>query len=257
VAFRLTGTGGPIMDAATVVLLRDGADVIECLMLRKTRGQAFGGLWVFPGGRVEVDKDGEGPVGARHAAVRELAEETGLAAEPDALVPFSHWTPPPEAPKRYATWFFLAPLPGDAPDVVVDGSEIGDHLWTTPSEALDAHARDEIELLPPTWLTLRRLAPHTTVRAALDEACGRQPERFATRFTQHDGVGVALWAPDAAYPAGDDGTPGDLATPGPRNRLHMIPGGWRYEHEGVPVVPVPAADAGGADAAGREAGEAR
>jgi 8-oxo-dGTP pyrophosphatase MutT (NUDIX family) len=237
VTFRLTGKGGPIHDAATVVLLRNSHDGVQCLMLRKTKGQAFGGLWVFPGGRVEPDVDGVGQAGARNAAIRELAEETGLVGDPDALVPLSHWMPPPEAPKRYATWFFLAELPGDAPDVVVDGGEIGDHLWTTPAHALATHGRDEIELLPPTWITLRRLAGHPSVATALYEAGRRPPERFATRFVQDAGVGVALWEPDAAYPPGDDAAPGELDTPGPRHRLHMTPGGWRYER--TPPAPGP------------------
>ena len=112
---HVTGGSGeePMHDAATVVLVRDGAEGLECLMLRKTSGQAFGGLWVFAGGRVEPG-DGSGLDGARAAAVREALEETGLVVDPADLVPISHWTPPVEAPRRYATWFFLAALPPGA-----------------------------------------------------------------------------------------------------------------------------------------------
>ena len=73
------GTGTTI-DAATVVLLRDVGAGVECLMLRKNAGQAFGGMWVFPGGKVE-DADGEGPESRRRAAVREAFEETGLVLD--------------------------------------------------------------------------------------------------------------------------------------------------------------------------------
>ena len=41
-------------DAATVVLLRDGAGGLETLLLRRNSRIAFGGMWVFPGGRVDV-----------------------------------------------------------------------------------------------------------------------------------------------------------------------------------------------------------
>ena len=171
----LTGGAGetPVHDAATVVLVRDAAAGLECLMLRKTKGQAFGGMWVFPGGRVE-DGDGTGLDGARAAAVREAEEETGLVLTAADLVPFAHWNPPAEAPRRYATWFFLGGLPEGAADVVVDGGEIGDHVWTPPAAAIERHAAREINLLPPTWVSLRRIADVPDVASALAEvAAGR------------------------------------------------------------------------------------
>jgi 8-oxo-dGTP pyrophosphatase MutT (NUDIX family) len=217
----------PVHDAATVVLVRDAEHGVECLMLRKTRGQAFGGAWVFPGGRVE-DGDGTGLEGARRAAVREAREETGLVLDPDRLVAFAHWTPPREAPRRYATWFFLAALPDGAADVVVDGGEIGDHVWTTPADALDRHRDGEIELLPPTWMSLHRIAGAPDVATALAEVAAGGVERYTTRIAAAgDGVLVALWAPDAAYEEGD------LDAPGPRHRLYMDPAGWRLERTGA------------------------
>ena len=45
----------PLIPAATVLLLRDTDAGLEVLMLRKNRGQAFGGMWVFPGGKVDPD----------------------------------------------------------------------------------------------------------------------------------------------------------------------------------------------------------
>ena len=105
----------PAIPAATVVLLRDGVDGLETLMLHRTSKVAFGGMWVFPGGKVEADDrhgddpdDPEAEAAARRAASRESVEECGLLVEPHELVPFSHWTPPPITPRRFATWFFLA-----------------------------------------------------------------------------------------------------------------------------------------------------
>lgn len=215
----------PVHDAATVVLVRDTAAGLECLMLRKTQGQAFGGLWVFPGGRVE-DADGTGLDGARTAAVRELQEETGLVLPAVDLWPFAHWHPPAEAPRRYATWFFLAGLPEGAADVVVDGNEIGDHVWTTPAAALERHRGGAIELLPPTWVSLRRFADLPDVAGAVADAAARPVDRFSTRMADADGVLVTLWEPDAAYHSGD------LDVAGPRHRLFMDPAGWRYERSG-------------------------
>jgi len=223
----LTGGAGetPVHDAATVVLVRDGASGLECLMLRKTKGQAFGGLWVFPGGRVE-DGDGTGLEGARAAAVREAEEETGLVLTAADLVPFAHWNPPAEAPRRYATWFFLGALSEGAADVVVDGGEIGDHVWTTPATAIERHAAGEIDLLPPTWVSLRRIADLPDVDAALAAVRAGTVDHFSTHIADLDGVLVCMWEPDAAYETGD------LAAPGPRHRLAMDPAGWRFERSG-------------------------
>ena len=51
------------------------------------------------------------------------------------LVTLSFWLPPPEAPRRFATWFFLAPA-DDHPPVVVDDHEIHEHRWQTPAAAM-------------------------------------------------------------------------------------------------------------------------
>jgi 8-oxo-dGTP pyrophosphatase MutT (NUDIX family) len=220
---HLTGVGeAPIIDAATVVLVRDGEPGLETLMLRKNRGQAFGGAWVFPGGRVE-DGDGTGLDGARAAAVREAEEETGLVLDAATLVPFSHWTPPPEAPRRYATWFFLAGLPEGAADVVVDGGEIGDHVWTTPAAALDRHRAGEIDLLPPTWISLHRILDVPDVAATVADVAAGEVVHFSTHMAVAGDLMTAVWDGDVAYESGD------LATPGPRHRLIMDPAGWRYE----------------------------
>lgn len=217
----------PALPAATVILVRDGPDGLETLMLRKNDEVAFGGMWVFPGGRVdEADRDPDRPddeeAAARRAAVREAAEEAGLAVAPESLVPFAHWTPPAMgAPRRYATWFFLAPAPDGA--VEIDGGEIHDHVWARPADVLARHAAGEVQLVPPTWVTLDRLSSCPTVAAALAEARRRPVERFVTRMVRVDGGMVAMWAGDAGYERGDPDAPG------PRHRLWMVPGAWRYE----------------------------
>ena len=113
--------------AATVVPLRDGERGLEVLLLRRSSGGTFGGIWVFPGGQVDgadaaglaVESNDAEVAAARRAAVREAQEEAGLELDLDRLVTLSFWLPPPEAPRRFATWFFLAPA-AQQPAVVVD-----------------------------------------------------------------------------------------------------------------------------------------
>ncbi|MDH3643509.1 MAG: hypothetical protein OES38_15505, partial [Gammaproteobacteria bacterium] len=46
----------PIRPAATVIIVRDAGDDFEIFMLKRTSGAAFaGGMFVFPGGRVDGD----------------------------------------------------------------------------------------------------------------------------------------------------------------------------------------------------------
>ena len=231
--FRRIGDGQQpedgVIPAATVVLVRDAVEApsgIETLMLRKTRGISFGGLWVFPGGRVdEGDWDGVDPddheAAARRAAVREAAEETGLDLDPASMAWFSHWLPPPEAPKRYATYFFAAPTP--AGDVVIDDGEIRASAWMRPADAMARRDAGEIELAPPTWMTLMLLAGFPSVGDLLGHATEVEPEFYVTKVCDDDGCLVALWAGDAGYESGDPAAPGD------RHRLLMLDDGWRLD----------------------------
>ena len=216
--------------AATVVVARDGeGGEIEVLMVHRNSKHAFGGMWVFPGGKVDPeDADPSAPddeaLAARRAAVREAQEEAGIELELDDLVAISHWTPPPEAPRKFTTWFFALQAPA-VHDVAIDGDEIQDHVWITPAEALRRGDLHEIELAPPTWMTLHAMTRFGAVAGYLDDAARQTPPRFATHIGKAGDNPVAIWEGDVAY---DDG---DLDRPGPRHRLYMGRGAWRYEGE--------------------------
>ena len=198
-------------------------------MPRRNPTGAFADHWVFPGGRVDPgDADPDRPddelAAARRAAVREAREEASLEFDIDALVTLSQWVPPPESPRRFSTWFFLAPAPA-ASAVTIDGTEIHDHAWLRPADAIARRDAGEIELAPPTWVTLSTLATAADLSAAITEADGRDPVHYTTRVATAEGrITVAMWHGDAGY---DDG---DVDRPGLRHRLLMLPDGWRFEH---------------------------
>ncbi len=162
--------------AATVIILRGGADGLEVLLVRRNPEARFmGGTWVFPGGAVNAG-DGEGPAALRTAGVREVHEETGIAlGDADELVGFSRWVTPARVKIRYDTWFFLASMPeGQVPRI--DEAEIVDARWFTPAAALAARNRDEIALVFPTIKHLEQLSPFATTRELLEYARGRTVE---------------------------------------------------------------------------------
>lgn len=237
-------TIAPAVPAATTVLLRDGRDGLEVLLVQRNAKLSFaGGMWVFPGGRLDpadyadgmparaTTADASDPAeaelftaAARRAARREAREEVDLDVDEAGLVWFSHWTPPAMSKKRFATWFFA----GHAPEghVTVDGGEIHDHQWVAPADALDKRNRQELELGPPTWITLEQLKPFATAAHALASFAAAGPEYFQTQIAMVDGGAVALYHGDAALadPAGID-----PHRDGPRHRLWILEDGWRYE----------------------------
>lgn len=222
-------TDDDLIPAATVLLVRDGDRGLEVLMLRRNSKIAFGGMWVFPGGAVDEHERlaGDSLGSARIAAVREVEEETGLTVESSHMETWSFWVPPPRADmsgrgkiRRFATWFFAAPAPTG--EVAVDGGEIHEHRWLTPSQAMDLRQAGEIEIVPPTWITLYQLARHASVAEAMAWARSTEPDEFRTRPIHKEPLTLA-WAGDVAY----EGGPHDAD--GPRHRLMMHPEGWAYD----------------------------
>jgi 8-oxo-dGTP pyrophosphatase MutT (NUDIX family) len=153
-------------DAASVILLRDGAGAPEVLLGRRNPGARFmPGAWVFPGGAID-DRDDS----LRVTALRELVEEAGLELDgPDVLVPWSRGNTPRHLPIRFDTYFCVAPAPAGA-DARPDGEELVDMAWFTARAALDAHARGELELMFPTVAHLEELAGFASTAAVLDAA---------------------------------------------------------------------------------------
>ena len=220
------GVQAPI-PAATVILARDHEAEMQVLMLRKNSKIAFGGMWVFPGGKIDA-ADHEGAAdelaAARQAAARESMEEAGVQLQPDEFAYFAHWTPPPGPQKRFATYFFAAGIEAHA-DIAIDDGEIKDYRWIAPQAALDLHAKGEIDLVPPTWVTLYHLTRHTPSAALLAHLQALTARVYQTRVAKNvDGVRVAMWAGDAGY------EPWDADVEGERHRLAMAPSGFVFEN---------------------------
>jgi 8-oxo-dGTP pyrophosphatase MutT (NUDIX family) len=160
--------------AATVILLRGGAETLELLLVKRTpKARFMGGMWVFPGGAVD-EHEGDGDEAHRAAAIRELGEEAAIDIEgPEALVKFSRWITPAEVQIRFDTHFFLAVLPPEQ-EPRIDGEECVDLGWFTPSGALEAFRAGEIELVFPTIKHLEQLGEFSSVGELLGHARGRE-----------------------------------------------------------------------------------
>ena len=172
--------------AATVVLVREGMQRPEVLLLKRNENLVFnGGCWVFPGGRIdpedylEAGSSMEYPAACR-AAVRETREEAGILIREDHLIHTAHWTTPENLPRRFSTWFFVCPLSGPV-DVQVDRGEILAHRWITPAAALAEQASGALEIPHPTRVTLADLRDFSTLPELLAAMRSSQVRVFPPR----------------------------------------------------------------------------
>jgi 8-oxo-dGTP pyrophosphatase MutT (NUDIX family) len=180
--------------AATVILLREGDEALEVLLVRRNPAQRFmGGAWVFPGGAVDAH-EGEGDLSHRLAGVREVREEVGVdLGDPASLVRFSRWITPEEVRIRFDTHFFLALAPpGAAPRI--DGGECVDLCWLTPREGIDAAARGDMLLFFPTLKHLEQIEPFGSARELLMWARGQEVRPVLPRVV-HEGETARIVLP--------------------------------------------------------------
>ena len=213
-------SGAAAAPAATVVLVRDGADGLEVLLAKRSSTLEFhGGAWVFPGGRIDPEDYADAPddvfAAARRAAAREAKEEAGLDVHAHRLADISNWTTPEISPKRFATWFFVGEVAGG--EELADGIETDLLHWFRPDEAFAARAAGDIELAPPQYVTLLWLRDHATVADVMRRALEVDPIDFTPRFHFVEGNGaVCVYREDVAY---DDR--GRLDDDGPKHRLYL------------------------------------
>jgi len=218
--------------AATVILVREDRGLEVLMVERVTRG-FFGGLMVFPGGALEACDRADAALEAvggnssdqpsRAAALRELAEETGIALttrgprrapdargeslykavrdagmilDGEALTLVSQWVTPTSAPRRYDTRFYLGEISGD-PIIHLDAGELVSWTWTSPHHALAQHAAGSWAMFTPTTSHLRWLLEHPGVREARDSASGANGRLHDEPLVLEDGSIIPIGLPGA------------------------------------------------------------
>lgn len=217
--------------ASTVVLLRETADGLETLMLKRNKALTMaGGMWVFPGGALDAEDvqaaGGDEVEASRIAAAREALEESGLQPKLEDMVLLSHWTTPVAEPKRFSTWIYAAPVARDD-EVIIDGGEIHDSQWIGVREAVARHEAGELGMLPPTYVTLKRLSDYSRLADMLAvERATPCPEVFPF-FSVDDGKVQVMFRGDAGYECGDPNVPGA------RHRALLDGQRWRYIYQSV------------------------
>lgn len=215
--------------AATIMLARDRDGVLEVLLLKRNKALAFaGGLWVFPGGKIENEELALGKdelAAAKLAAVRETKEESDVAIHVDDLIFFRHWTTPVIEPRRYATYFFFGTIPHADSKVTIDDSEIKQHRWISPQEALDQLRAGALAMMPPTLMSLQMICKCKTTAEAKALLQKETPIFILPVLQKVGSKMVCMYEGDAGYASGQ------AATAGARHRLvlDMAKGDFEFE----------------------------
>ncbi len=187
--------------AASVLVLRDGADGIEILFVRRSPDLKFmGGAWVFPGGTLlPEDGDSDDDLAWKTAGARETYEEARISLpEPGELVPFSRWITPELAPIRFDTRFYLAIAPEGA-EPHPDRREVDRAEWWTPAKAMHLFVNDEAELHFPTIKQVEKIAEFATAGEALEAHVDREVEPILPRVAASEDGFEILLPGDAGY----------------------------------------------------------
>ncbi|SBT52182.1 NUDIX hydrolase [Micromonospora narathiwatensis] len=94
---------------------------------------------------------------ARRTGFADLLAGRRLTLRSDLLLPWSRWITPEFEPRRFDTYFFVALLPEGQRTRDVSGE--ADHtLWIRPADALARAEAGELNMLPPTLVTLAQVA---------------------------------------------------------------------------------------------------
>ncbi len=112
--------------------IRESFEESGLLLARPKGGSRF-----LDAARVQKLHDWREPLNKGEKTLRDLAEAEQIDYALDALVPFAHWITPVTMPKRFDTWFFLAPAPADQIGSH-DGGESVESEWVNPNAALEA-----------------------------------------------------------------------------------------------------------------------
>ncbi len=131
--------------AVSVCVVRDG----KVLLAKRANPKAFG-VWSLPGGHVELGEP------LKTAALRELAEETGITARVVRLldcIDVIHKSPSGRVVSHYVLSVFAAQWVSGDPRA---GSDASDVRWVEPGEL------DKFQMTPGTAELIRRVVPQIT-----------------------------------------------------------------------------------------------
>jgi 8-oxo-dGTP pyrophosphatase MutT (NUDIX family) len=129
----------------------------------------------------------------------EMMDLETMSLDMRGLAYLAHWVTPVGPPRRFDTRFFVALAPSDQTAACDEGETVADQ-WVRPVDALDAHARGELDMIFPTIRNLLAIAHLNTARDVLDHANALTTvPRIEPRVLERDGKIVILIPGDEGF----------------------------------------------------------
>jgi 8-oxo-dGTP pyrophosphatase MutT (NUDIX family) len=117
-----------------------------------------------------------------------------LTLRSDLLAAWSRWITPEQSPKRFDTAFFVARVPANQ-QADAHTTEVVEASWWHPAVALEHWERGDMQLLAPTFTSLREIAAHPDAASVLAAAAQRVVAPITPRV-RRAGDQVVVMLPD-------------------------------------------------------------
>jgi 8-oxo-dGTP pyrophosphatase MutT (NUDIX family) len=130
----------------------------------------------------------------------DLCSAEGLLLLTDRIHLVDHWVTPVGERRRFDTRFFVALAP-EAQEPLHDDTETIASLWVRPVDAIQMWNDGELQMFPPTVVSLQFLEPFATAAAAIETAAAvGVPPVIVPRIVLEEGRIVGVRRPgDAGY----------------------------------------------------------
>lgn len=208
-----TGAATPQLAVSVIPVLAGDGGTLEVFIQHRAASMDFAaGVVVFPGGRVSpedhepcADEQSTSNVLDRNAIAwsrtsiaglegrtiremcqvllrccqREVHEETGWWLAVEDLIPWANWVTPPDLPKRFDTFFYVA-IADERAKLSHTTTEADRSEWRSVPSVLADHAAGRIRLMRPTLALLEELQQRDTsdlLMGPVEEITANRPRK--------------------------------------------------------------------------------
>ncbi|MGH1420380.1 MAG: NUDIX hydrolase [Hyphomonas sp.] len=192
------GDYGPVQQDARIAAVREAFEESGLLLARHKENRGPGAELV---GAEVADRLGphRAAVDRGEESFLELIKKNDLVLALDSLVLFGHWITPKMMPKRFDTYFYVAPAPLTQA-ARHDGRETTDSVWLGATQALEQAEAGEANIIFPTRMNLKKLARAKNVTDAVEQFSTEQVVTVEPVAGKNDSGEPCLFIPaEAGY----------------------------------------------------------